>query len=460
MTGSALAVPAFRRLWIAGLVSDAGDWLMFIALPLVVLKLTGSALGTSFAFLLELAPPVLLAPIAGRVADRLPRRLVMVVAMLAQACSLLPLLAVHDRADLPLLYGVIVAHATFAAFFEPAKNAVLPTLVGADRAVSANALVGLNNDLGRIVGGPLGGVLLAVAGLGGVVLVDIATYLVAAALVATLPAERARPAANAEPARRVVKAAGPSHGGLRGVLADPASRAPVVVAFVAAIAQGLFVLLFVFFVTDILGGAEADVGVLRGVQAIGAIAAGVVLGMLGARLDILRLTIAGGIVFTVLTAVTWNLSFLTHSMPVYGVLFAVVGAPGVLLGAGLTSLLQRASDDRRRGSAFAAFGLAQATGQALGLIAGGVLQSVAGTMPLLEVQAATYAVAAVLALTLLRTTGRHAVGAFDPLAPEGAGQDERDAGGREHGQVFAAEAHADQDGPHRLGAEQQARTGG
>ncbi|SNY74070.1 MFS transporter [Paractinoplanes atraurantiacus] len=390
MTSSALAVPAFRRLWIAGLVSDAGDWLMFIALPLVVLQLTGSALGTSFAFLLELAPPVLIAPLAGRVADRLPRRLVMVVAMLAQACSLLPLLAVHDRSDLPILYGVIVAHASFAAFFEPAKNAMLPALVGPGRAVSANALVGLNNDLGRLAGGPLGGVLLAVAGLSGVVLVDIATYLVAASLVATLPRERARPA---------VRPAGRPKSG-------PAVRAPIVVAFVAAVAQGLFLLLFVFFVTDILGGAAADVGVLRGVQAVGAIAAGVVLGMLGARLDIVRLTIAGSIVFTVLTALTWNLSFLTHAMPVYVVLFAIIGAPGVLLGAGLTSLLQQASDDSRRGSAFAAFGLAQAIGQALGLLAGGLLQSVSGTLPLLEAQAGTYAVAAMLALILLRTTGR------------------------------------------------------
>ncbi|MFG1992589.1 MFS transporter [Actinoplanes sp. NPDC048988] len=399
MTTSALAVPAFRRLWIAGLVSDAGDWLMFIALPLVVLELTGSALGTSFAFLLELAPAVLLAPVAGRVADRVPRRLVMLVAMLAQAGSLLPLLAVHDRSDLPLLYGVIVAHATLAAFFEPAKNAMLPALVGPDRVVSANALAGLNNDLGRIVGGPLGGVLLAVAGLGGVVLADVATYLVAAVLVATLPRGSVS---------RTAGTPGPARGGLLGVLADPASRAPIVVAFAAAVAQGLFVLLFVFFVTDVLGGAAADVGVLRGVQAIGAIAAGVVLGVLGARLDIFRLTITGSVVFALLTALTWNLSFLTHTIAVYAVLFAVVGAPGVLMGAGLTSLLQRASRDDRRGSAFAAFGLTQATGQALGLLAGGLLQGAVGTLPLLEVQAASYAVAATLALILLRKTGRPA----------------------------------------------------
>ncbi len=396
---SAMAVPAFRRLWIAGIVSDAGDWLMFIALPIVVLQLTGSAFGTSVAFLLALAPPVLLAPAAGRLVDRLPRRGVMVVATLAQAASLVPLLAVHDRSDLPLLYGVIVAQATFAAIFEPAKNAVLPTLVGAERVVSANALVGLNNDLGRIVGGPLGGVLLGFAGLGGVALVDIATYLVAAALVATLPRERTErnKAPSAEPRGRL-------RGGVLRALANPATRAPIAVAVVAAIAQGLFIVLFLFFVTDVIGGAAADVGMLRGVQAIGAIAAGAVLGVLGARLNVLRLTLVGVMGFAAITAITWNLSFVTHAVPVYAVLFGAIGAPAVLMGAGLTSLLQRASNDDQRGSAFAAFGLGQAAGQAIGLLAGGALQEVIGTLPLLEVQAATYVTAALLALILLPRT--------------------------------------------------------
>jgi MFS family permease len=383
-----MAVPAFRRLWIAGMVSDAGDWLMFIALPLVVLRLTGSPLGTSMAFMLALAPPVLLAPLASRLVDRLPRRTVMVAATLAQAVSLLPLLVVRDRSDLPLLFGVILAQSTFATFFEPAKNALLPALVGPERAMSANALVGLNNDLGRIVGGPLGGVLLAVVGLSGVALVDVATYLIAAALVATLPRDRAGRA----PARpgRVLRA-----------LVDPATRAPLTVAFVAAVAQGLFVVLFVFFVTDVINGSEADVGLLRGVQAIGAIAAGALLGVLGARLDVVRLTILGAVGFAAITALSWNLSFATHAVIAYGILFAIVGAPGVLLGAGLTSLLQRSSTDDRRGRTFAAFGLVQAAGQAVGLLMAGLLQGITGTLPLLEVQAATYALAAVLALLLL-----------------------------------------------------------
>lgn len=401
--GSAMAVPAFRRLWIAGIVSDAGDWLMFIALPLVVLQLTGSAFGTSIAFLLELAPPVLLAPLVGRLVDRFPGRGVMVAAMLAQAVSLLPLLAVQDRSDLPVVYGVIVAQATFATVFEPAKNAMLPTLVGPERIVSANALVGLNNNLGRIIGGPLGGVLLAFAGLGGVALADIATYLVAAALVASLP--RQRTARGTEPSTEL--AVRRRRGVLR-ALRDPATGVPIAIVILSAIAQGLFLVLFVFFVTDVLGGDEADVGLLRGVQGIGAIAAGAALGVLGARLHVLRLALVGVLTFAAVTAITWNVSFLTHAMPLYAVLFGLIGAPAVLMGAGLTSLLQQAAPAGQLGSVFAALGLGQALGQAVGLLAGGALQDVVGTLPLMEAQASLYVAAALLALLLLPRTARSA----------------------------------------------------
>ncbi|MET3451761.1 MFS transporter [Curtobacterium sp. 1544] len=396
--GSAMAVPAFRRLWLAGLVSDTGDWLMFIALPLVVLQLTGSAVGTSLAFLLELAPPVLLAPVVARVTDRLSHRLVMVVAMIGQATTLLPLLLVHDRSELPIVYGVIVAQASFGAFFLPAKNALLPTLVGLERANSANALVGLNNDLGRIIGGPLGGVLLAVGSIATVALIDVASYVVAGALILSLP--RSRHTDAVPPAD--TRTEGARTGGVLRALTDRPTRDLVVVTTVASIAQGLFLVLFVFFVTDVIRGDEADVGLLRGVQAIGAIGAGLALGVLGARIDALRLALIGSSAFTVITVVCWNASFVSHAVPLYAVLFATIGVPAVFMGAGMTSLLQHATDGSRRGSAFAALGLGQAIGQAIGITAAGLLQEPIGTLPLLEVQAGAYALTAVLAFVLLR----------------------------------------------------------
>src|SRR5687768_2433005 len=165
-----LAHRDFRRLWLAGLISDSGDWLLLVSLPIFVFQLTGSPLQTSFAFLVELAPAVLLGPFAGQLADRWDRRRLLVGITVVQAVALLPLLLVRDRADLPILYAVIAVEAAMLTLFGPAKNALLPTLVPAGQLVRANSLVGLNQNLGRLAGGALGGLLLATSGLPVIVL--------------------------------------------------------------------------------------------------------------------------------------------------------------------------------------------------------------------------------------------------------------------------------------------------
>ncbi|GAA4684490.1 MFS transporter [Frondihabitans cladoniiphilus] len=392
---SAFAVPAFRRLWVAGLVSDGGDWLLFIALPLVVLKLSGSALGTSLAFLLELVPAVVLAPFVARLVDRVDRRTLMVGVNVGQGLSLLPLLFVHGPGELPVIYGVIIAQAVFSSAFEPAKNALLPTLVGRDRIVSANALVAVNQDLGRLIGGPLGGVLLVTGGLELVVAVDLVSYIASAVLVATLVGDRAkgreRPRAEERARSR----------GLLALLRDRRLRGPLVVMAVSSIPQGLFVVLFVLFVRGPLGGTDADVGLLRGVQAIGAIVAGAALGFVASRVDVRRLAVVGVGSFAAVTLVIWNLVFVTHALGFYVALFILAGVPAVFIGAGLTSLLQQASDDNERGSVFTALGLVVAVGQAVGMLGAGLLTGPVGVLPLLEVQGGLYAVAAVLAVVLL-----------------------------------------------------------
>ena len=391
---SALGIPPFRRLWTAGLISDAGDWLLFIALPLVVLKLSGSALGTSIAFLLELIPAVALAPVIARIVDRVDRRTLLVVVTIGQGLSLVPLLFVHTRADLSLVYGVIVAQAIFSAAFEPAKSALLPTLVGRDRIVSANALVGLNQNLGRLVGGPLGGVILVAGGLDAVVVADLVSYAASAVLVAGLPG-------GAGDVRRAGRASRVENGGIAHTLQDPRMRGPLLVFAVASIPQGLFVVLFVFFVTGPLGGSDADVGLLRGVQAIGAIVAGIALGFVASRFDVRRLTVIGVGAFAVLSLVLWNLPFASHALGLYVALFILIGAPGVFMGAGLTSILQLITAERDRGTVFTAVGLVTAVGQSLGMIVAGLFTSTVGVLPLLELQGALYVTAAVLAVFVL-----------------------------------------------------------
>jgi len=393
---SAFGIPAFRRLWVAGLVSDTGDWFLFIALPLVVLRLSGSAVGTSLAFLLELAPAVVLAPLAARLAGRLDRRILMVCTNVGQALALIPLLFVRSPEDLPIAYAVIAVHASLAALFEPAKNSMLPDLVEADRLVSANALIGLNQNLARLVGGPLGGVALMVGGLGLVVALDAASYVISAILIATLPRAAGRPAGDAE--RETAR----SPMGVGAALRLPGLRAVYAIIGLSSIAQGMFLVLFLLFVTHPLHGSDGDVGLLRGVQAIGAIVAGLALGFFTRGASPRVLTVGSLFAFGVISLVTWNLPSLTTELWPYVVLFAIVGAPGVIMMTGVMSIMQTAAAPRERAAAFAAVGLVAAVGQAAGILLAGLAGDPALLVPLLDLQACLYLAAGIVGLIWMR----------------------------------------------------------
>ena len=394
--GVTRAVPAplrhrdFRLLWTAGLISDTGDWLLLVALPILVYQLTGSTAGTSVAFLVELAPTILLAPLAGRLADRFDRRRTLIAVGACQAVALLPLLAVHDRADLPIVYAVLVVEAALFTVYEPTKGALLPTLVPAGQLVPANSLVGLNQNLGRLVGAPLGGVLLAVGSLTTIVAADLASFLLAIALLTRL-----RPGATPHARRPAAPPAPASVGRWRrfvGALPPPV-RAALVAAGLGGTAQGLFQVLFVVFVARILHGDAAEMGLLRGVQAVGAVLAGLGLGLLTRALSPTRLAAWSAGAFGLGCLAIWNAPWLTGALPVYVVLFALVGAPGVGMMTGLVSAVQDGVPDGLRGRALATFGMVFATGTAAGMVAAGVLGDRLPVVALLDAQGALYLIA-------------------------------------------------------------------
>ena len=184
----------FSLLWLSGLVSVAGDWVLMIALPYYVYVTTGSTLATAGMTAAELAPAILLSSFTGVLADRWDRKRILVVANLLQALVVASLLLVGEG-WLWVVYLVAALQSTAAAFSQPAEAALLPTLVPVEQLVQANALNALNNRLGRFIGVPLGAALLSRWGLDAVVVVDAVTFLVAAALIApiTTPARAVDP---------------------------------------------------------------------------------------------------------------------------------------------------------------------------------------------------------------------------------------------------------------------------
>jgi predicted MFS family arabinose efflux permease len=400
-----------------------GDWMLLVALPIVVFQLTGSAVGTAAAFAAELGPGIALAPVGGRLADSLDRRTLMIALSGLQAGVLLPLLLVHDGHGLVIVYGVIVTQSSLAALFDPAKNALLPALVEPDQLVAANSLAGLGNAVGRLAGGPLGGLLLAAGSLHAIVVVDAVSFVAAGVLIARLPRDLAPPArrgsgessGSAETARA-------SAGGLRRVIRIPAVAAALLVVLIADIAQGIFVVLFIVFVARRLHGGAAEIGLLRGVQAIGAMAGGIVLAARGDRWRPVTLAAVAGLAFGILDLVVWNGPLVTRSEAVYVALFVCVGAPGVVMETAGITFLQRAAGDGERGRVFAALGLVENAGQALGIVIAGALTAPLGLTALLNVQGSLYLAAAALVIVLARrarpsrTAHRRMTGRRDGLA--------------------------------------------
>jgi MFS family permease len=407
--------PGFRRLWASGAVSETGDWLLLIALPVYVLQLTGSALTTSTVFLIELVAAVLAGPLAGVLADRWDRRRLLIGGGLAQAVLLLPLLAVHGTGTLWIVYLVTAAEAVLGTVNDPVRTALLPATVEPGELAGAAAQLGVASNLARLVGGALGGVLLEAYGLTGVVLGDAVTFVLAAALLTGWSAAPvARIADGPAGARREWLA------GLAVIRADRRLRGALLVAGLIAVAQGMFVVLFVVFVLRRLGGGGAEVGLLRGVQAIGGIAGGLVLGAVAGKVPPRVLAGAGCFGFAAVCFAIWNSPALTTALPLYVALFILVGIPIAAGGAGLSTVALAATPDEFRGRVIGTVIATGAAAQAAGTVLAGVLVDPVGLLPLLDAHAAIGAAAGVIALVMLSSPQGRPVADQDP-GQDGAG---------------------------------------
>ena len=387
----------FGLLWAGGLISETGDWFLLVGLPVWVLQLTGSSLVTASVFLVGLLPGLVVGPLAGVLVDRWDRRRTLVAVSLAQAAFLLPLLAVDGRDRLWIVYLVMAVEAALAQLNDPARNALVPAMVARDELVGANALIGLNGNLARLAGSPLGGVLVEVAGLPGLVVGDAASFLLGAALIALVrpgPAPAQDPAATGGMAREWVE-------GLRVTLGSRELRWGLVVNGLAGVAQGIFTVLFVLFVTRELGGDGADVGLLRGVQAVGGLLGGVLVVALARRMAAERLLGLSLLAFAAVDLAIWNGPLVTTAGWLYLGLFVAAGIPGIGVLTGLTSLVQERTGEAYLGRVFATY-LGSFNGlMALGMLLAGLLGDAVGVVAVLNGQAGLYLLAGLVAMATL-----------------------------------------------------------
>ncbi|MDX3193388.1 MFS transporter [Streptomyces sp. MN03-5084-2B] len=390
-----LGVPAFARLWVAAFFGETAEWMLQVALPVYVFQRTGSAATTALSIVLGLLPAVLLSPVAGVVADRWNRRAVLFGVCLGLAVVALPLLA---EPGVTVVYAVMAAQAALASVFEPARNALVPELVGVADVTAANGLMSVNGSVARLAGGWAGGALLGFGGLADVIAGYLAVLVVAAALLAK-PFRRLAAPAPAPVREPVVRA---WLDGLRELTHNRRLRRTGLALVCTSLAQGMFLVLFVVYVLDVLGGSEADAGLLRGVQAIGGLAAGFAVATVARRVAPAALLGWGSLALGLLSAVIWNLALVTTALGLYVGLFALAGAPGVVVGAGTLAEIQSAVAPERAGRVLSTTFAAVATCTTVGALLAGTLVATTGPAVLLDVQAGVYVLAGVLVLARKR----------------------------------------------------------
>ena len=230
----ALRIPDFRLLWGGGLVSSLGSWLLVLAIPAHILAATGSLRDAGLTLAAAYLPQLVLGPIAGVAADGWDRRRLMIVTNLFCAGAVAVMLLGTSPGRYWVLYAALIAENSGAVLYAPALQARIPAIVGTGPLLtSANSLNSASGGIVRLVGGPLGGILLAVCGIRWLICADAVSYLLSAgAMVATSRPGGSRPNRNAlaGPVARDLAE------GMRALREQPVARAllPVTVTFLTA----------------------------------------------------------------------------------------------------------------------------------------------------------------------------------------------------------------------------------
>ncbi|WP_156725211.1 MFS transporter [Streptomyces apocyni] len=183
-----LRVRDFRLFFLGSLTSVVGDFMAPVALAFAVLDI-GGAEDLGLVLAARVLPLVAFMLLGGVLADRLPRRLVMVWSDLVRGAGqgLLAVLLLTGTADIWHLVALQVVHGTASALFMPTISGLVRQTAPADRLQEANSLCSLARAGGNVAGPALAGVLVATVGSGWAIAVDAATFAVSAYFLWLLP---------------------------------------------------------------------------------------------------------------------------------------------------------------------------------------------------------------------------------------------------------------------------------
>jgi DHA3 family tetracycline resistance protein-like MFS transporter len=277
----------FRLLWTGATASLIGDGAFLVALAWQVYVMSGGPAGMSLVGIAMTVPTIAFLLVGGVASDRFERRWLLVGADLlrALAVALLAGLAIGGQLALWHVVALSAAYGTGSAFHAPAFDALVPEILRGERLTQANALDQLMRPLAlRLAGPAFGGVVVGVAGAGGVFLLDCATFLMAAGTVLMMSPSTRVLGGEGDPSR--TGAAGSFVADLREGWRFVRGHAWLWATFAsAAIAYLLFMgpveVLLPWVVKEGMGGSAFDLGLVFAAGGLASMLCAVLLGRFG-----------------------------------------------------------------------------------------------------------------------------------------------------------------------------------
>jgi len=331
-----------------------GDWFDTIALYTIILNLTGSGRAVGLLLVARFLPSFLVGSLSGVVADRFNRRSIMIISDLLRAVVVLGFLFVRRADQLWLIYFLTVLQLALSTFFEPAKTAIIPSIVSDRELVAANAISSVTWSAMLTIGAAIGGVVTGWFGTDVAFILDALTYLLSAALITSVRIPRRPPREKTKLTFGRALGVTQTIEGVRYVKDRPRVLALLLVKPAWGLGGGILTLLAIFGekIFPVGKSAATGIGVLFAARGIGT-AVGPIVARRIAGEGKRRMQSTIGIAFLIggafYMAFGWATSFVVALL-----VLGLAHTGGSILWVFSTVLLQRGVEDNFRGRVFAA----------------------------------------------------------------------------------------------------------
>ncbi|MFY0408848.1 MFS transporter [Solicola sp. PLA-1-18] len=340
----ALSIRNYRVYAAGSLVSNTGTWMQRVAQDWLVLALTGSGTALGITTGLQLLPALLFSPVAGVVADRFPKRRILMLTQFAMGlpAALLGVLAITGTVEVWHVYVLAFTFGTATAFDAPARQSFVVEMVGKDDLANAVGLNSASFNSGRMLGPAVAGLLIAALGsgpgaTGWVILINAFSYLAVLGSLVALDPRRLHPS---DP---VARGRGAIREGVRYVRSRPDLMLLLATVFFVGTFGMNFQMTSALMATEVFDKGAGAYGLLGSIMAIGSLA-GALLAARRVR-PRLRLVVGAGVVFAVVEV----LAGLMPTYTTFAIILPLLGLTALTMVTSANATIQLSTTPQMRG---------------------------------------------------------------------------------------------------------------